>query len=197
VRDNVSAESVEDALLLEAMCSTLVGNKQAINEGLDDNQHGLQTDFGEEPSERERGRICSGTSVGDGKEARQASDQRGGGPSQERGQAGQSHSQSGADAKARTRRVTKASLRCDVSTLQQDIPGSRQCPNCGSRMEGATPPTIPAVVLDCFGGAGTVGLVADRLQRDAVMIELNPAYAEMAERRLHRDAGMFAMVATA
>ena len=56
---------------------------------------------------------------------------------------------------------------------------------------------VPAVVLDCFGGAGTVGLVADRLQRDAVLIELNPAYAEMAERRLHRDAGMFAMVATA
>jgi DNA modification methylase len=56
---------------------------------------------------------------------------------------------------------------------------------------------VPAVVLDPFGGAGTVGLVADRLQRDAVMIELNPAYAEMAERRLHRDAGLFAEVATA
>jgi DNA modification methylase len=55
----------------------------------------------------------------------------------------------------------------------------------------------PCTVLDPFGGAGTVGLVADRLQRDAVLIELNPVYAEMAERRLHRDAGMFAEVATA
>jgi DNA modification methylase len=55
----------------------------------------------------------------------------------------------------------------------------------------------PCTVLDPFGGAGTVGLVADRLQRDAVLIELNPAYAEMAERRLHRDAGLFAEVATA
>jgi DNA modification methylase len=47
-------------------------------------------------------------------------------------------------------------------------------------------------VLDPFGGAGTTGLVADRLGRDAILIELNPAYAEMARDRLRRDAGMFA-----
>jgi DNA modification methylase len=43
-------------------------------------------------------------------------------------------------------------------------------------------------VLDPFGGAGTTGLVADRLQRNAVLIELNPAYAEMARRRIEGDA---------
>ena len=47
---------------------------------------------------------------------------------------------------------------------------------------------IPATVLDPFGGAGTVGLVADRLGRDAVLIELNPDYAEMARRRIDQDA---------
>jgi DNA modification methylase len=46
-------------------------------------------------------------------------------------------------------------------------------------------------VLDPFGGAGTTGLVADRLQRDAILIELNPEYASMAEQRLAADAGMF------
>lgn len=50
-------------------------------------------------------------------------------------------------------------------------------------------------VLDPFGGAGTTGLVADRLQRDAVLIELNPEYAAMAERRIAREAGLFADVA--
>lgn len=40
------------------------------------------------------------------------------------------------------------------------------------------------VVLDPFGGAGTTGLVADRLGRDAILIELNPAYAAMARDRL-------------
>jgi DNA modification methylase len=39
-------------------------------------------------------------------------------------------------------------------------------------------------VLDPFGGAGTTGLVADRLNRNAILIELNPAYADMAERRI-------------
>lgn len=50
-------------------------------------------------------------------------------------------------------------------------------------------------VLDPFGGAGTTGLVADRLKRNAVLIELNPEYAEMARRRIQSDAGMFAEVA--
>jgi DNA modification methylase len=46
-------------------------------------------------------------------------------------------------------------------------------------------------VLDPFGGAGTTGLVADRLQRNAILIELNPAYAAMAKNRIANDAGMF------
>jgi DNA modification methylase len=40
------------------------------------------------------------------------------------------------------------------------------------------------VVLDPFGGAGTTGLVAAKLGRDAVLIELNPEYAKMAENRI-------------
>lgn len=42
-------------------------------------------------------------------------------------------------------------------------------------------------VLDPFGGAGTTGLVAARLGRDATLIELNPEYAEMATGRLKKD----------
>jgi DNA modification methylase len=51
-------------------------------------------------------------------------------------------------------------------------------------------------VLDPFGGAGTTGLVADRLGRSAILIELNPAYAAMAEKRISADAPLFAQVAT-
>ncbi len=47
------------------------------------------------------------------------------------------------------------------------------------------------IVLDPFGGAGTTGLVADRLNRNAILIELNPDYAKMAERRIHDDAPLF------
>lgn len=46
-------------------------------------------------------------------------------------------------------------------------------------------------VLDPFGGAGTTGLVADRLQRNATLIELNPEYAALATRRINDDAPLF------
>jgi len=49
-------------------------------------------------------------------------------------------------------------------------------------------------VLDPFGGAGTTGLVADRLGRNAILCELNPEYARMAERRIADEQGMFASV---
>lgn len=50
-------------------------------------------------------------------------------------------------------------------------------------------------VHDPFGGAGTTGLVADRLQRNSILIELNPKYAAMARNRIEADAGLFGEVA--
>jgi DNA modification methylase len=46
---------------------------------------------------------------------------------------------------------------------------------------------IPCIVLDPFMGAGTTGVVADRLNRVAIGIELSPKYARMAKRRIARD----------
>lgn len=50
-------------------------------------------------------------------------------------------------------------------------------------------------VLDPFGGAGTTGLVADRLGRNAILIELNPDYAAMASRRVGQAPSAEAMLA--
>lgn len=47
---------------------------------------------------------------------------------------------------------------------------------------------IGDTVLDPFGGAGTTGLVAQRLGRDAVLIEINPEYAAIARERIKSDA---------
>lgn len=49
-------------------------------------------------------------------------------------------------------------------------------------------------VLDPFGGAGTVGLVADRLQRNAILCELKPDYGEMSTQRITNDAPLFTEV---
>ena len=53
---------------------------------------------------------------------------------------------------------------------------------------------IPCTVLDPFGGSGTTGLVAAKLGRDAVLIELKAEYAEMAAKRIKRDLGMLCQV---
>lgn len=54
------------------------------------------------------------------------------------------------------------------------------CVKAGSR-EGDT-------VLDPFCGSGTTGVVARKLGRDFIGIELNPEYAEMARKRIDREA---------
>lgn len=48
---------------------------------------------------------------------------------------------------------------------------------------------VGGTVLDPFGGAGTTGLVADRLQRNAVLIDLHSDFTDMADRRITRDRG--------
>jgi DNA methylase len=47
---------------------------------------------------------------------------------------------------------------------------------------------VPSTVLDPFMGAGTTGLVADRLRRNCIGIELNKDYAKMAKSRIYKDA---------
>lgn len=43
---------------------------------------------------------------------------------------------------------------------------------------------VPGTVFDPFGGAGTVGLVAEQLGLRSILVELNPEYADIAVRRI-------------
>ena len=43
------------------------------------------------------------------------------------------------------------------------------------------------IVLDPFAGAGTVGLVCKKLNREAILIELNPDYIEIAKKRINEN----------
>lgn len=53
---------------------------------------------------------------------------------------------------------------------------------------------VGGTILDPFGGAGTTGLVADRLGRNATLVELNEEYCEIARKRIYDDAPLFAEV---
>ena len=52
---------------------------------------------------------------------------------------------------------------------------------------------VPCTVLDPFAGSGTVGVVAARLGRRAVLIDANPSYCELARHRT-RQMGLFTAV---
>lgn len=60
-------------------------------------------------------------------------------------------------------------------------------PSCSCHAEAAS-----GRVLDPFGGAGTTGLVADRLGRHATLIDLNLGYKTMMVDRITSDAPLFA-----
>ncbi len=90
--------------------------------------------------------------------------------------------------------VTKgANIRSVWTIATQPFPGAHfavmppalvePCIKAGAPLDG--------LVLDPFAGAGTVGMVARRLQRRFVGIELNPTFADMAERRIEGDAPLF------
>jgi len=46
-------------------------------------------------------------------------------------------------------------------------------------------PSIPATVLDPFGGSGTVGQWCNQNNRNAILIELNPEYKQLIEDRIN------------
>jgi len=50
------------------------------------------------------------------------------------------------------------------------------------------------IVLDPFGGSGTTGFVANNLGRDAILIELNEEYVEIAKKRIGGDNPLFSEV---
>ena len=58
-------------------------------------------------------------------------------------------------------------------------------PGCACRNAAGEPyAPIRPTCLDPCGGSGTVGVVAERLGRDSILIELSPAYAEQARARI-------------
>jgi DNA modification methylase len=83
-----------------------------------------------------------------------------------------------------------------------DTPGQELSPSSGFRLGGShdsvtkgwapsckcgRTDTVPATVLDPFSGAGTTALVALRLGRRAIGIELNAEYIAMSHKRIQGD----------
>ena len=70
-------------------------------------------------------------------------------------------------------------------TSQKKTLGWKPTCNCGSSVPG------PCTVLDPFCGSGTTGAVALRHGRNFGGIELNPAYIQLAEKRIGAESPLF------
>jgi len=67
-----------------------------------------------------------------------------------------------------------------LQSMKQNIRTVGWRKTCGCE----TDETKPGIVLDPMAGSGTTGLVAKKLGRDFVLIDLNPDYVEMAKERI-------------
>jgi DNA modification methylase len=76
----------------------------------------------------------------------------------------------------------------EACTCPEQLDGGKTGANpCRGTLATRPLPVVPCRVLDPFFGAGTTGLVARRLGRRYVGIELNAKYAEIARKRIDTD----------
>jgi DNA modification methylase len=180
-------------LLQQGVCGEVVSQEPTNDKGFYDQHQGLSSPAEIGPSKCDSLWLRDGTSLGDGASSGTAAVGDGGGSPQGRQQAKQRTGKFGSHDKDGARQNAQAAHWDDpLPTLQCEDYDFSICPHCRAALNQVG--IKPGLVLDCFGGAGTTGLVADRLGRNAILIELNPQYAQMAERRLKNDAGMFAEV---
>lgn len=77
--------------------------------------------------------------------------------------------------------TTKPFSEAHFATFPQDL--IVDCIKAGSREND--------IILDPFIGAGTTAVVAKKLNRNFIGIELNPEYIKIAEKRLRKEIGLF------
>jgi DNA modification methylase len=92
----------------------------------------------------------------------------------------------------------KADLAIGATKSKATADGSCQVKTTGWSSTCTCPHTeadlIPATVLDPFTGSGTTALVAAKLGRDAIGVELNPEYVEMSRKRIADALGFLAEI---
>jgi len=72
-----------------------------------------------------------------------------------------------------------------MQNIYEDLGLQKQC-------ECKTNKTKSGTVLDPFGGSGTTGIVAAQHNRNAVLLELNQEYIDLAKQRINKELGMMA-----
>jgi DNA modification methylase len=159
------------------------------NKGFHRHNKGLQDDPQAESSECRDLWVCNGAPPSRGEGNREISSAERGRSSQRRKQTEQCSGKFRTADKADARQIAKTQdgINPLPALRGKDIDFSI-CPDCGASLQKVG--TKPGVVLDCFGGSGTTGMVALELGRSAILIELNPDYIPLIQKRCNVTPGL-------
>lgn len=196
VRQDIQAGPAKPhgAVLQQGMCVSAHGKNTVHDEGVLQDQQGLHPGVSAGSPERIDAGLCDAASSCDGGCTGATPAAERSGASQERGEGRQPAVELGTANKNGPRQASETSDQANsLPALQRTDRVVWSCHKCQADL--SAPGAIGAgVVLDCFLGSGTTAIVADRLQRDCIGIELNAEYADMAERRIKGDSPLFAEV---
>ena len=191
MQDGISGNGQKEQganILFKEVQSDMDCSTSKINEGMDDRKQGLQNDCNTDTSDGFAMRLCNGASVGDGKTHGKVSNEKRNSTSSEQYKDGQPNRKSAIIDEILSRQTTQTTQETDLlSSLWEENNSIGACPKCGKGLMIAR----RGVVLDCFMGAGTTGLVAKKLNRNFIGYELNPEYIKIAEKRIFNEIGLF------
>jgi len=137
--------------------------------------------------EFQKEKIRNGTQIDNGENFRQTLEENRGSSSSKWQKRRQSSREFNSSGKGRTRFVDTQKEKATtnkMSLLWKDDDAFKYCPKCKTPLIEENK-WISGVVLDCFMGSGTTGVVAKKLCRDFIGIELNSEYVEMATKRIN------------
>lgn len=187
-RDSQIRRSQEDtSVLFQEMQSNMDCTTQENNKGMDNNIERIQNGCNERSSFCNELRVCDGTQGSNGETPREVSKKKRNSSSYKRDQNRQSNRESIIDDNGRTQSFKEAENKTNnLSSLWEEDKNIGTCEKCGGNLIGRR-----GLILDPFMGAGTTGLVARKLNRNYIGIELNPEYIKIAERRIFNEIGLF------
>lgn len=180
----VSSQELPREILQQDMCNEMDSTTQKIMERQIRHDKGICDDLRARTSASCDIRLCDGAQIGDGKDDRTASEEKRSCSSYQWPEGGQSPGELTVNDKEASRQNEATEVQSHVPQLRESLSVPRECNFCGSQSLKIVDAISPCIVLDCFCGSGTTGRVARLLGRDFIGIELNPAYAKMAERRI-------------
>jgi DNA modification methylase len=184
LQKEIPAAKSRSGVLLPNMLQSVDVTGSIYSEGVDQNSQGVHYGICTEASESERQRMRDAASPGNGAASWSISSQVGSSASSKRKKGRQSTRKSGANEQAQARFDSTANLHGDLPLLRRDVSSARKCPHCSEKLliRDATP--AKQIVLDCFGGIGTVSQTARHLGHASIYIDLNRDYVDVAKTRI-------------